>query len=71
MKTSIDRHSEKFEQALQRYVHAYMNERDPEKIQELLADQFCGFGTGGDEYFTDQAMYQAKKSGKDRVNLLS
>ena len=51
--TSINEHSHKFEQALQRYVDAYMSERNPDKIQELLAEQFCGFGTGEDEYFTD------------------
>ena len=51
--TSVDDHSKRFEHALECYLEVYMKERNPEKIQELLAEQFSGFGTGEDEYFTD------------------
>lgn len=39
----------KFEEAFQKYLDAYMIERNIELFEDMFADGFCGYGTGLDE----------------------
>ncbi len=41
----------KYEEAFQKYLDAYMVRRDLSLLEEMVTDDFCGYGTGFDESF--------------------
>lgn len=42
---------DKYEAAFQKYLYAYMVKRDLSLLEEMVTDDFCGYGTGFDESF--------------------